>query len=557
MQKRYPPLSSASNVGMKNILFWFDLHDLRLHDNYALKLACRHAWKVGGSVFPCFCFDIRKFASATPLCGFFSAHPRRAIFVQECIQDLRESFARRNQRMWIRYGHPEEAIPRLAKELECTDIYAHAAHTPEDLEVRSNLQAALKHQANLREVWGSTLVHIDDLDLPVSQFPVEFGKYHDFYYRARIRQTYAYDCRKTGALPVQIQSESFPDPGDIPSLSDLGYKTCDVIDDPRAVLSFHGGETAGCQRVTEFFERKIIDKYSPGFAEKERARLFKSCSSHLSPWITHGCVSPRKLHEMVRQYSIDHAGSRDWECKSFMIAILRRDYWHFLSKRFGATLRASAGPTPDACAVDPPKGGWRFDPSIITRWCSGRTGAPFVDAAMRELTLTGYSASQSRRSLLWFLTRGLQQDWRVAAEWFQRSLLDYDPHVCWGNCAYYSGLIFDIGSRMPIDSAERIHLQFDGAGVFTRLWLPELHNVPTTYLHRPQMMTKRMQQVHSVEIGKDYPLPIKLWYEKEKTLVSENELPSYINETNKSLLGEGIAFGLGKLKGNESLHMLT
>ena len=544
---------------MKNVLVWFGLSDLRLHDNYALKIACRRAKAMGGSIFPFFCFDHRQFASASDLCGFFTAHPRRAIFIMECIDDLRKNLAKHDQHLWVRHGCTENILPKLAQELDCCEVYTHAVYSPDDLVVRESLENQLRKcgKTKIQFVWGSTLVHIDDLEMPIDQFPLEFGKYHDAFHRMRIRETYAFDCRKHGNFPPQSRDNSQPPIGAIPSLTDLGYKEQSVIDDPRGVLKFDGGETAGCARVARFFDSKIIDMYNPGFAEKERARLFKNQSSHLSPWISHGCVSVRRIYELIREYSLNRRGTKDWECKSFLMFLIRRDYWHFLARRLGSSLRAPEGPTPKSCSVNPPKEGWRMDPLLITRWCSGCTGTPFVDAAMRELTLTGYTSAQCRRALLWFLTRGLQQDWRVAAEWFQRSLLDFDPHICWGNCMYYSGLMFDIGSRMPLDTAEHQQLQFDGSGVFTRLWVPELHNVPTHFLHRPQAMTKRMQEMHSARVGVDYPLPIKLWFDAEKDVSFVNNLPSYINMKNEHLLGEGQKFGLGKFPSNKVFMKLS
>uniref|UniRef100_A0A7S4JGI0 Cryptochrome/DNA photolyase FAD-binding domain-containing protein n=1 Tax=Paramoeba aestuarina TaxID=180227 RepID=A0A7S4JGI0_9EUKA len=220
-------------------------------------------------------------------------------------------------------------------------------------------------------------------------------------------------------------------------------------------------------------------------------------------------------------------------------------------------MRELDGPTPENCAIDPPKSGWRFDPLLISRFCSGVTGFPFVDAAMRELTMTGFTSAQCRRALLSFLVRGLQQDWRVAAEWFQRCLIDYDPHICWGNSLYYSGLIFDISSRIPTHTAEHHHLQFDGSGVFTRLWVPELHRVPSYCLFKPQSMTRHMQEMHGARIGIDYPVPMKLWHNAEKDLGFVSQLPNYINKQNANLIGEGTQFGLGVISDSGMRLKLT
>jgi deoxyribodipyrimidine photo-lyase len=56
--------------------------------------------------------------------------------------------------------------------------------------------------------------------------------------------------------------------------------------------------------------------------------------------------------------------------------------------------------------------GWKsFDLSdkndFARRWCDGRTGVPFIDAAMRELAITGWMSNRSRQNVASFLTKDL------------------------------------------------------------------------------------------------------------------------------------------------------
>ena len=549
----------------RNILLWFNVGDLRLHDNYAVIFACRRAKELVGQIYPCFCFDPRTFSAASEIGGFLRSHPRRARFAIECVADLRKSLWDLHQhRLLIRLGSPEDLLGKLACELQCCEIFAHDPSSPEEREVQQKLQSNIKEagmDVSLRTIWGSTLLHIDDLSLPVEEFPTEFRRYADLFYRSKIRRTFAFDGRKTGVFPGPPR-ENVLEIGGLPTLVDLGYKEPVIRDDPtdtdsRQVLMFKGGETEACERVRTFMESDCISNYGPGRTDRERYSLFgHKTASRLSPWLAHGCISPRRLYELVAQYSLDHNSEHDWSCRVFLTHLLRRDYWTFFLRRYGASLYAVHGPTPASYALRPPSS-WGRNPHLVHRWCNATTGLPFVDAAMRELTRTGYTATPGRRAVFTYLVRGLQQDWRIAAEWLQRNLLDYDPGVCWGNAALCAGLVFDLGAPWPHETAEKLQLRFDGAGRYTRLWVPELHNVPTPFLHRPQAMTREMQEIHKTRLGVDYPHPVKLWYGAERDARVLGELQSYVDLGN-TMIGEGYSCGTGFLgKGGTTPPLLS
>jgi len=81
-------------------------------------------------------------------------------------------------------------------------------------------------------------------------------------------------------------------------------------------------------------------------------------------------------------------------------------------------------------------------------------------------------------------------DWRVGADWFEATLLDYDPHSNWGQWARTAGVV-------PTNEAKRqrvggtryfdIALGHGGgqAARYIRAWVPELASVPDESLFAP------------------------------------------------------------------------
>jgi deoxyribodipyrimidine photo-lyase len=63
----------------------------------------------------------------------------------------------------------------------------------------------------------------------------------------------------------------------------------------------------------------------------------------------------------------------------------------------------------------------------VKAWKQGRTGIPFVDAAMREMYVTGRMHNRGRMIVASYLTKHLLCHWRIGQKWFEECLIDWDP----------------------------------------------------------------------------------------------------------------------------------
>jgi deoxyribodipyrimidine photo-lyase len=70
---------------------------------------------------------------------------------------------------------------------------------------------------------------------------------------------------------------------------------------------------------------------------------------------------------------------------------------------------------------------WRGDNDDAEAWRRGMTGEPFVDAAMRQMYVTGTMHNRARMIAASYLTKHLLTDWRVGLGWFAECLTDWDP----------------------------------------------------------------------------------------------------------------------------------
>ncbi len=151
---------------------------------------------------------------------------------------------------------------------------------------------------------------------------------------------------------------------------------------------------------------------------------------------------------------------------------------------------------------------WRDDPEGLAAWQNGRTGFPFVDAAMRCLWATGWMHNRARLVAGSFLVKDLLLPWQSGAAWFWDTLVDADlasNTLGWqwvAGCGADAAPYFRIFN--PVTQGER----FDPGGAFVRTWVPELAGLPARWVHEPWAAPADVLAKAGVRLGETYPAPI-------------------------------------------------
>jgi deoxyribodipyrimidine photo-lyase len=151
---------------------------------------------------------------------------------------------------------------------------------------------------------------------------------------------------------------------------------------------------------------------------------------------------------------------------------------------------------------------WANDPGDFAAWCEGRTGYPIVDAAMRQLIVTGWMHNRARMIVASFLVKDLLIDWRWGEGWFMQHLLDCDPASNNGGWQWCTGTGTDAAPYFRVFNPVLQGKKFDPRGEYVRRWVPELARVPVDRLHAPWELPESEQKRLGVILGKDYPSPI-------------------------------------------------
>jgi len=109
-----------------------------------------------------------------------------------------------------------------------------------------------------------------------------------------------------------------------------------------------------------------------------------------------------------------------------------------------------------------------------------------VDACVTMLRETGWLNFRMRAMLVSVAAYPLWLHWRPVGEWLATQFLDYEPGIHWSQLQMQSGTTGINTTRVynPIKQAQ----DHDPHGVFVRHWLPNLRQVPDSWLFEPWRM---------------------------------------------------------------------
>lgn len=426
--------------------------DLRLHDHPPLRAALNDADRI----VPLFVHD--EGVRAT---GF--AVPNRRAFLADCLEDLDSGLRERGGRLVVRSGDVVDQVRRVVQETGAARVHVSAGVSRYATRREERLRAALGDA-------GCELVVHDAVITAVAPGEVlPAGKDHYAVFTPYFRRWTAEGVRDVLAAPREVRVADVDSEPVLPRAEITGVSP--GLGD--------GGESVG-RRLLRSWLAGGIDGYEDGQDD-----IARDATSRLSPHLHFGTLSAAEvIHGANRQGS---SGAR-----AFVRQLAWRDFHHqVLAAR------------PEAAVRDYRAHGdrWRTNEKEINAWTEGRTGYPFVDAAMRQLRHEGWMHNRGRLVVSSFLTKTLYVDWRVGARHFLSLLVDGDVANNQLNWQWAAGTGTDTRPNRilnPVTQGKRS----DRSGSYVRRWVPELADVPDRYIHEPWKLLDRDRA------SLDYPEPV-------------------------------------------------
>ena len=396
---------------MNHAIFWFR-NDLRLADNLALLQACEAA----DTLLPVYIFDSRE-QEQTPW-GFVRQGGHRRAVLHSAVRGLDAALGRLGRRLLVLEGDPRQHLLTLYKTCGCSTLYTEEIAAPQE---QADIVALRAEGIRVHCVWQSSMIAPSALPFSLSELPDVFTSFRkrieadDLVVDApRDAPTYLPPWPSTVAMPEGELSlpDHFPSP-DMRSAFPYFQDGCRV-------------DEAGAQKhLSQYFARRLPHSY-----KATRNQLIgQEYSSKWSPYLALGVLSARKIMQALRAFEAEHGANEGsyW----LWFELLWRDYFRFLHLKYGVRLYRATGLSPRPKPT--------HNPDAFVRWIAGQTGHPLIDAAMRELCVTGYLSNRMRQVAASYLIHELACDWRAGAAWFEAQLIDFDIYSNQGNWLYLAG----------------------------------------------------------------------------------------------------------------------
>lgn len=429
---------------MKTSIVWFR-NDLRLRDNVTLSEAIEHS----DQVIPVYVFDESRWRSLD--LGFKKTGPLQTKFILEAVDDLKRQLQEMGSDLIIKTGYPPDEVIKLADQYGVDSVYATQEVTWEETQQEERLKKELEDDGKqLHRIWQSTLFHLDDLVMPVERLPDVFTSFR------KKNEKYA-SIREEVEPPATINSPKL-ELTEVPSFEHFDFTAEEALQDERTAIELTGGESAAWDRLNHYFwETDQLKNYK----WTRNGLLGEDYSSKFSPWLAHGCISPRSIYHQGHRYEQER--KKNISTYWLIFELIWRDYFRFVCLKYGRKVFFKTG-------IKEVDLGLKDDRESFEKWRLGKTGQPFVDANMQELLKTGFMSNRGRQNVASYLVKDLGVNWKWGAAWFESQLADYDVCSNWGNWMYVAGVGNDPRENRYFNVPNQAE-KYDPKGEYVRHWL--------------------------------------------------------------------------------------
>lgn len=410
----------------KTSIIWFR-RDLRINDHPALLAAIESA----DQVIPLFILDKKQIEVAGD---------KLLAYMGQSLRALDESLG---NRLHIIEGDQVEILKELIEEHGVEEVHISAEHERYGAERDSRVEAAgikLVRTGSPYAVTPGRVLKPSDAT-PYKVYTPFYRGWRTHGYRAP-----AVTPKKFNVVQPTEKYRNFPD-----------FPT------PAGVHIIEAGEKAALVRF-QAFTKNGLDTY-----DENRNLASIDGTSKMSTYLKFGEIHPRTLLENLGESKAHDTFRKEIAWREFYADVLFNN------------------PTTDVDYYAAKFADMRYDKpgKQFIAWCEGKTGYPFVDAAMRQLISEGWMHNRTRMVVASFLVKDLHLEWQIGERFFAQHLVDYDVASNAHGWQWTAGCGTDASPYYRIFNPIEQGKRFDENGDYIRRYVPELAHLSAAEIHEP------------------------------------------------------------------------
>ena len=276
------------------------------------------------------------------------------------------------------------------------------------------------------------------------------------------------------------------------------------MNEPNRHLALHGGRRHALAILSNIRNGK--------FANYDKTRDIPSLDSttHLSAYMKYGCVSMREVFDAITKrhgYSQKNALLRE---------LIWREFYAYITYHFPYVLQGQIKGQNKAFKDKYDAIKWEYDTKLWNAFVQGKTGFPFVDAGIRQLTTTGWCHNRARMVIANFAAKDMRLPPIDVERWFACNLIDYDPCSNSGGVQWAYGIGSDAQPYFRVFNPFTQSSKFDPHAEYIKKWIPELRQVDPRTIHEwdscqkitERKTTKKDKGGQRCDHDTQYPKPI-------------------------------------------------
>jgi len=456
-------------------LLWYR-NDLRIADHPALAAALSG----GGPIIAVYVLDEKAAGVWTP--GGASRW-----WLHHSLASLGDELGKRGNRLVLRKGDTASVLTAIAKETGAGEVCFSRRYEPWAIRQEGEVRAVLKREGVAARRFGGSLL------VEPERIKTQSGEPYKVYTPFWRALSGAFTLERPYPPPEKI-----PGPARWPKSDSLASWRL-LPERPNWAQTFDEvwtpGEQGAEDALKSFLESAVTD-----YAD-DRNRPDLEATSRLSPHLTHGELSPRRVWWHAGSLREGVEGKADRGIETFLKEVAWREFSYHLLFHFPHLPEA---PFRKEFAAFP----WRQDQQGLRAWKQGRTGFPIVDAGMRQLWSTGWMHNRVRMIVASFLVKDLLLPWQDGEAWFWDTLVDADLANNAASWQWVAGSGADAAPYFRIFNPTTQGAKFDPHGDYVRHWVPELAGLAAPLIHEPRSALAPDLESAGIVLGKTYAEPI-------------------------------------------------